>query len=559
MKKKIIMLTVLLAIMLSITCGFAFAEAIQESPAQTAARAEQNVRAKYIFLFIGDGTSIPQINATEMYLAGLDAPVNLTNALAREEGKFPSGNGVADFTPAIKRLVFSGFPAHGISTTYSANSLITDSSSSATAISTGNKTRDGVVGMDAAAQKPFTSIAKQLQAKGYKVGVVSTVSLDHATPAAFYANEVHRNNYYNIALQAASSGYDFFGGGGFLAELSKNKNGGSNPKDGVDYTKDIMSVFAEAGYTVHRDRARFDSIKNGDTKVLAINPVLDSAQAIPYRIDQERSDASGGPKQIHFEEFVGKAIETLDNPNGFFLMSECGKIDWACHANDAVAVINDVQTMDLAVREALKFYEKHPDETLIVITGDHETGGMTLGFAGTHYDAFLKKLQNQKGSFDAFNAIIAEQKKANPNITLADFMPTISDFFGLYRYSADEYAALDAQAKQGDAAAFEKIGMALKDYEYADIEKAFAETFTSDMATASSTDEGYLLYGGYEPLTVTLTHIMGEKAGISFTTYSHTGLPTPVFAIGAGAEQFDGWYDNTDIYKKMAAISGVDK
>jgi alkaline phosphatase len=246
-------------------------------------------------------------------------------------------------------------------------------------------------------------------------------------------------------------------------------------------------------------------------------------------------------------------------------MAECGKIDWACHANDAVAVINDVHTMDLAVREALAFYQKHPDETLIVITGDHETGGMTLGFAGTHYDAFLKKLQHQKGSFDAFNEVIAAQKKADANITLEGFMPAISDFFGLHRYTADEYAALEAQAKQGDAAAeaasaaFEKLGMALKDYEYADIEKAFAETFGGNSAAASSTDEGYLLYGGYEPLTVTLTHIMGEKAGISFTTYSHTGLPTPVFAIGAGAAQFDGWYDNTDIYKKMAAIGGVSK
>jgi alkaline phosphatase len=249
---------------------------------------------------------------------------------------------------------------------------------------------------------------------------------------------------------------------------------------------------------------------------------------------------------------VAKGIEVLDNPNGFFMMAECGKIDWSCHANDAVATINDVMTLDKAVEVAYQFYQKHPDETLIVVTGDHETGGMAMGFAGTHYDAFLKKLANQKGSYIAFDAIIADYKVKNPSAQLEDFLPTIADFFGLTRYSAAEYAELEASAQAGDVAAYEKLGMALKDYEIADLRKAFEISIRGKKDPAN--EEYYLSYGDYEPLSVTLTHIMGKKAGVSFTSFSHSGLPTPVSVIGVGNNMFNGYYDNTDIFKKVVAI-----
>lgn len=88
-------------------------------------------------------------------------------------------------------------------------------------------------------------------------------------------------------------------------------------------------------------------------------------------------------------------------------MIEGGKIDWACHANDAAASIHDTLAMDAAVAEAVEFYKKHAGETLIIVTGDHETGGMTIGFAGTQYASFVDKIRNQKMSYIEFGKKLA--------------------------------------------------------------------------------------------------------------------------------------------------------
>jgi alkaline phosphatase len=466
----------------------------------------------------------------------VNSPKDLGTAVLRAERKFPAGNGVSDFKPAIQRMLMSTFPGQGFSSTYSYNSLITDSSSSGTAIATGHKTQDGVVAMDPTGKEKYVSMAKLAHDKGMKVGIISTVSIEHATPASFYACSPHRDFYYNIALQIPESEFNFFGGGGFKQPTGPKKD-----------EKDITKVLNEAGYKVYNTREDFDKIKAGDDKIVTINPVLDGDAALPYAIDQKDGE-------IKFVEFVAKGIEVLDNPNGFFMMAECGKVDWACHANDAVATVQDVLTLDDAVKVAYEFYEKHPDETLIIVTGDHETGGMTVGFAGTRYDSFLTKLQGQKGSYLAFNAELDAFKKANPNAKLEDALPLVESFFGLKRYSKEEMNKLDERSKAGDAEAYDKLGMALKDYEIANLEAAFDMSMKDSKARPTSDEEYYLSYGTYEPFTVTLTHILNQKAGIGWTTYSHTGLPTPVSVIGVGHEQFNGYYDNTDIFKKVAAI-----
>ncbi|MDR1623114.1 MAG: alkaline phosphatase [Synergistaceae bacterium] len=493
-------------------------------------------RAKYIFMFIGDGTSIPQRNAAELYLASQSSPKDLELAVLRAENKFPRGNGVTDFKPSIQRMLMSTFPGQGFSSTHSVNSLITDSSSSGTAIATGHKTRDGVVGMDPNAAEKYVSMAKLARDKGMKVGIISTVSIEHATPASFYACSPHRDFYYEIALQIPESRFNFFGGGGFRQPQGAKKD-----------QKHIFEVLKEAGYTVYNTREEFDRIKAGDDKILTINPVLDNDAALPYVVDQKEGE-------ITFAEFVAKGIEVLDNPNGFFMMAEGGKVDWACHANDAVATVRDVLALDEAVKVAYEFYKKHPDETLIVVTGDHETGGMAVGFAGTQYDLFLKKLQAQRGSYLAFNTELAAFRKAAPNAKLEDALPLVESFFGLKRYGKEEMEKLDERAKGGDAEAYEILGMALRDHEMADLAEAFAMSMKDRKERPTGDDAYYLSYGTYEPFTVTLTHILNRKAGIGWTTYSHTGLPTPVSAVGVGQEQFNGYYDNTDIFKKVVAI-----
>ena len=110
-----------------------------------------------------------------------------------------------------------------------------------------------------------------------------------------------------------------------------------------------------------------------------------------------------------------------------------------------------------------------------------------------------------------------------------------------------------------DPDATEDSKLVLTEYEYGKLEDAYNRTLESGKGKKDEmTQEEYLLYGTYEPLSVTITHILNNKSGISFSSYAHTGLPVPVFALGAGQDLFEGYYDNTDIYNNMAALTGVE-
>ncbi|WP_027629808.1 alkaline phosphatase [Ruminiclostridium cellobioparum] len=465
---------------------------------------------KYVFMFIGDGMSTPQINAAQMYLGNMDSPD----------------------TPAIKTLDFTRFPGVGSADTYDAESFIPDSASTGTALASGVKTFGGIINMDPAKKVSYEPISKKLKKAGYKVGIVTTVTLDHATPAVFYASEPSRGNYYNLASQLVTSGFDYFGGGYFLDPDGK--------KASVKNPVNILEQAKKNGYKVAATKADILSLDNKSGKVLALDPAAAQASndsyAMPYELDR-KSD------QLSLADFVKKGIEVLDNPNGYFMMVEGGKIDWACHANDAAAAIHDTIALNDAVKEALKVYEKHPDETLIIVTGDHETGGMSIGFAGTEYSTFFEKLEKQSKSYVEFDKIVAEYKEKTKaaDAKLEDLLPQIKTSYGLI-------APTDPEAKS-----FPEL--VLNDFEMVKLRDALRKSMSASKVTSTETD--YLLYGTYEPLTVTCNHILDNKAGISFATYSHSGLAVPVYAIGAGYELFYGAYDDTDINKKLAAITKV--
>ena len=241
----------------------------------------------------------------------------------------------------------------------------------------------------------------------------------------------------------------------------------------------------------------------------------------------------------------------LDNPSGFFLMIEGGKIDWACHANDAAASIKDTLAFDDSIATAFEFYKQHPDETLIVVTGDHETGGMTIGFAGTKYSSFVDKIAAQSMSQVGFDQELKAFKEANDpaDAEFADMLPTIEKAFGLKVLSDEETAALEEKAESNPQAAAD-LALALSDIEQATLEAAFTESML-DQEVRSADEYTYLLYGGYEPLSIKCTTILNQKAGIAWTSYSHTGVPVQTSALGVGAEQFNGYYDDTDIFVYM--------
>ncbi|MFA5302746.1 MAG: alkaline phosphatase [Bacteroidales bacterium] len=313
-------------------------------------------QAKYVFLFIGDGMGLAQVAAAEAYLANNNDEIG-SNALN-----------------------FSQFPVLGTATTYSASNWITCSSASGTALATGTKTTNGMLGVtpDTVALKAITY---KIQEAGYKVGVSSTVTLDHATPAAFYAHAASRNDYYTIATQLPATGFDFFGGGGFILPEGWRK-------DQVPVT----DLIEQAGYTIAYGMADFRQKSTSGKVVLLQEETRDFMGALPYAIDRKDGDMTHA-------DIVQAAIEFLENEKGFFLMSESGRIDWACHSNDGKTSILETLDLHQAVQVAIEFAQKHPEETLIVVTADHETGGMALGWE-SQYNMFFDQLNEQKASKD---------------------------------------------------------------------------------------------------------------------------------------------------------------
>jgi alkaline phosphatase len=478
---------------------------------------------KYVFFFLGDGMASSQIQATEAYLT----TINGGSAMKAE-----------DLLKKENRLNMSKMPIQGMQTTYDSFALMTDSASSATAFACGIKTQSGVIGMDNTKAYSYKSVAQLAHEQGKKVGILTSVSLDHATPAAYYASVASRDFMNNIATQMVETGYEFFGGGGLASP--------TGPKKAGDTGNDVWSLLADNGYEVRNTRASILDLKNHPKdRVVCINPILPGSAAMPYAIDQP-------PENLSLAEMTEVAIENLysgrwgkgrHRDKGFFIMVEGGKIDWACHANDAMATIGDMLDFDQAIGKALAFYKKHPHDTLIIVTGDHETGGMTIGHATTAYKAYYDRLLGQTKSFENFEANEWKDHEAATEGSVcgshlgtdnlagdATMQGLMSDVFGL------NYETLNAYQKEK-------------------LEDAYDQSMCE--SNDNSEAENTLLYGTYNPIIVTITHILNEQASIGWTSYSHTGVPVPVFAQGREAVRFAGFYDNTDIAKKLAKAMGI--
>ena len=470
---------------------------------------------KYVFFFLGDGMSTVQVNATEVYLGSVNNPA----------------------APEDQKLAFSTFPVEGLCTTWAESSYITDSAAAGTAFACGRKTISGRICTDAAGTTSYSSVARIAKQNGMKVGIVSSVSIDHATPAVYYATQASRSEYYDISVQLANSDFDYFGGGG-----PRYPNGKSG---------DQANVFqlAEAnGFQVVDNRTDFEALQAGQyDKVWAYESILDSSSALYYELDRTA-------EMLSLAEFTKKGIELLENPNGFFMMVEGGKIDWACHANDARSAIDDTLAFDAAVQEAVDFYNDHPNETLIVVTGDHECGGMTIGFAGTGYSTYFHILARQSMSYDEFDKILEDNSENGGSVDA--LMASISQAYGLAFLSQAEKSSLQTACDGGDQESCTTLALSLEDWEIKALVDAYWVSMTPESERPTDT-QTYLLYGGYEPLSMAISHVLNNKAGIGWTSYAHTGVPVPVFAQGASAETFEGFYDNTDLYYKLLACMGM--
>lgn len=434
-------------------------------------------QAKYVFFFIGDGMGPHQVLATEMYLAELEGRI----------GRTP--------------LLMTTFPYSGQVATFSTSSGITDSAASGTCLASGIKTNNGMIG-----QGPDTtdvvSVATRLKEQGWGVGIMTTVTIDHATPSAHYAHTPSRNNYYIIGTQLTESDFDFFGGSGFSRPQDKNNPSAPN----------LYDLCQEKGYLLAGGYAAAKANVGAPKMIVVPEERLADrsrgAGALPYAIDRQEGDLS-------LAQIVEVAIEQLSQHERFFMMAEGGKIDYASHANDGGTVLREVQDFDNAIKVAYDFYMQHPDETLIVITADHETGGMALG--NSDYVLNLKVLAEQKCSSDLLSDQLGNlQKQEGAALTWEQVKEVISLNTGLY------------------------TAVEMSDEEDKVLQSAYA-----DMMQHVGVQK--TLYKDINALASKALSILNQKSRLGWTTHGHTASAVPVFAIGVGAEHFTGWHDNTEI------------
>ena len=449
-------------------------------------------QAKYVFYFIGDGMGVNQVQGTEMYLSELKGEIGITP------------------------LRFTQVPYATIATTYSATNGVTDSAAAGTALATGKKTKNGALGVT----KDLTdvnSVATWAKENGCRVGVSTSVSIDHATPAAFYAHQGARSSYYAIGLDLIKADFDFYAASDFLDPLNKDA------KDGKTY-ESLYDLTRKAGYTLTRGYKEYQKKAKKADKMILFQPEAASAKdnsAIPYAIDRKKGD-------LTLAEITRAGINFLskDLSKGFFLMVEGGKIDWAGHSNDAATNFREVMDFDEAIQVAYEFYAQHPDETLIVVTADHETGGISIGNGS--YNLNLQALKSQKMSEGEFTRVInglrAQYKNQVPWEAIQQALKENFGFWDSVQLSEKQEARLKA---------------------------IYDKSFGNQPVDLEKT-----LYSQDEPLASEAKRILNSIANVGWTSGGHSAGYVPVFAIGANAQLFQERMDNTEIPVKIAEAAG---
>lgn len=447
-------------------------------------------QAKYVFYFIGDGMGVNQVQGTELFQGEMKGEI------------------------AIEPLCFTQFPVSTVATTFSATNGVTDSAAAGTALATGNKTKNGAIGVLKDLETPVNSVAVWAKNSGRKVGVATSVSVDHATPAAFYAHEAGRGSYYNIGADLYAAGFDFYAGSDFMEPDKKEDKSAKN----------LYKMADEYGYSIARGYNDYTKKSAKADKMILFQSEEASSKdrsAIPYAIDRTEKD-------LTLDEITRSAIDFLskDLSKGFFLMVEGGKIDWACHSNDAATAFREVQDLDKAIRQAYEFYKQHPDETLIVVTADHETGGIVLGTG--EYRLNLKALDNQKMSESGFTKVLNTlRKKYKNNVPWESVKTALKENFGFW----DEIKLSEEQEKR--------------------LVNVYENTLKGQNAKMEKSE-----YARDEALAAEAKRIVSEIALIGWTSGGHSAGYVPVFAIGAGAENFSGRLDNTQIPALIAKSAG---
>ena len=350
---------------------------------------------------------------------------------------------------------------------------------------------------------PIYSIAVAAQKKNIPVGIITSGEIDDATPAAFFAHQINRNNRYEIGVDMLAAGFDFYAGDKFTQPSPEGK-------------KSLYDMIPKANYTLALGIQEYNRQSQVASKM-----ILFPQKDFPYAIDRK-------PGDICLADLTRCAIDFLQQKgNSFFLMIEGSKIDWAGHSRDGATNFREIKDLEESVKLAYDFYRKYPDETLIIVTADHETGGVVLG--NGNYSLNLQALQYQTMSGIAFTKEIENLRKQNTEISWETIQKALSHAFGFW-------SKLDLSPEQE-----------------AYLKKIYEETIHNQQGDLIKS-----LYENNEPIAEAAKTILNEIAEITWSCSSHTAGYVPLYAIGLGAENFQGKLDNTDVPLLIARIAGYE-
>lgn len=379
--------------------------------------------------------------------------------------------------------------------TWAADSRITDSASSATAYASGVKTYNGAIGMNIDRQ-PVPTILELAEDDGYNTGLISTARITHATPAAFSAHVVARAQEQEIADQQIRKGIEILLGGGRQFYVG--------PAEGGVRT-DSANIMRDSGYNMVANRAEL--LAQQELPVLG----LFSPSHMAYEIDRARTTE---PSVAEMTSWALDRLSAEDRP--FFIMIEAGRVDHAGHGNDAPAFLHDMLAFDQAVAAALDF-ARQDGRTLVVITADHETGGLTLGGefegrgSGYRYDP--AELASSKSSIEDFGSRLTAALADRPGLPVWIQDNLLADF-----------------------------NVVLSEPEAIELRRILATNNDAGLRSL---------------LQSTLQDLLARRASVHWSTSGHTAVDVPLFAFGPGADRFTGSMDNTQVGKLLAEMLGV--